>query len=78
MSDKREQYDRFRRAVTAMDLLHDRIQQHREEQRSIEADRLAIQEYCPHPFAEYEPDPSGNNDSGHRCLTCEKWLGKNW
>ena len=32
----------------------------------------AAQERCPHVEVEYIPDPSGNNDSYHRCLTCGK------
>jgi len=32
-----------------------------------------VKDRCPHNFV-YEPDPSGNNDSGYYCSTCDKWV----
>lgn len=50
--------------VRAMKRLDTRLAALREE-------RLAILARCPHDW-EYHPDPSGNNDSYHRCRWCEK------
>lgn len=32
----------------------------------------ALQERCIHPGAVFQPDPSGGNDSSHRCDACGK------
>lgn len=33
---------------------------------------MTLAEKCPHVWV-YQPDPSGNNDSGYWCELCQKW-----
>lgn len=40
--------------------------------RVYDQEREAIEKVCPHDW-QYEPDPSGNNDSGWTCAICGRF-----
>ncbi len=61
-------YTQYRRASEKEDKRHNEIM----EELGI---RLGMtQKKCKHKNTEYWPDPSGNNDSGHKCLDCGIWI----
>jgi len=42
----------------------------------VEVEMHELYKKCPHQESEYIPDPSGNNDSGYKCLICGKYSRK--
>lgn len=53
---------RIRENLTRLQLAH----------RVYDQERDAIEKVCPHDWG-YEPDPSGNNDSGWTCSICGRF-----
>jgi hypothetical protein len=43
-------------------------------QKNIEFLRTKLRNVCTHKDATYVPDPSGNNDSGWHCPTCDSYF----
>jgi hypothetical protein len=46
-----------------------------EAKKKYDKDRVELKRNCPHDY-QFEPDPSGNNDSGYYCSACGSWRRK--
>lgn len=74
-----EAFKQFQDALVAADVVRGKDNQiralekeYRDRIDALRRDAEKAQNLCPHPMVNWEPDPSGNNDSSEVCLCCGK------